>query len=315
MLDLAQLKKAVAEHGRVTRVVVADIAGSVPREVGASMLIWSTGQSGTIGGGTLEFAASQKAREMLTSETTTRLTKHPLGPSLGQCCGGSVTLVSEVFSAAELDALSDAQSFARLVAGKSPMPLMMKRAQSLARNQGQSVDTLLADGWLIEPLSAASVPLWIWGAGHVGRAMVNTMVDLQEFDITWIDTDVSRFPETIPANVTQLTAENPAQLVKFAPDSARHLILTYSHALDLELCHQLLSHRFAFTGLIGSKTKWARFRKRLAELGHTAAQISRITSPIGEPILGKQPQAIAIGVAASLLLYMKNNKARKDQTA
>jgi xanthine dehydrogenase accessory factor len=103
--------------------------------------------------------------------------------------------------------------------------------------------------------------------------------------------------------------------VKFAPDSARHLILTYSHALDLELCHQLLSHRFAFTGLIGSKTKWARFRKRLAELGHTAAQITRITSPIGEPILGKQPQAIAIGVAASLLLYMKNNKARKDQTA
>ena len=195
------------------------------------------------------------------------------------------------------------------------MPLSLKRAETLGRNQGLAVPPHLQDGWLIEPLRSRAVPLWIWGAGHVGRAMVQTLAGLIEFDITWVDTSDMRFPDVIPEGVTKLTAENPANLVPYAPGDAQHLILTYSHALDLELCHQLLSHSFAFTGLIGSKTKWARFKNRLHDLGHAQDQISRITCPIGDPTLGKQPQAIAIGVAGALLHDLKNNKARKDQTA
>ena len=315
MFDLTQLRDAIAAHGPVTRVVVAEIAGSVPREVGASMLVWETGQSGTIGGGTLEFEATKAARAMLEGKTNAKLSRHPLGPALGQCCGGSVSLVSEVFTADDLDHLAERQSFARQVAGDTAMPLSLKRAETLARNQGLAAKPQLQDGWFVEPLRSCAVPLWIWGAGHVGRAMVQTLAGLTEFDITWIDTSDARFPDVIPEGVTKLTAENPANLVPYAPSDAQHLILTYSHALDLELCHRLLSHSFAFTGLIGSKTKWARFKNRLHDLGHAQDQISRITCPIGDPTLGKQPQAIAIGVAGALLHDLENKKARKDQTA
>lgn len=86
-----------------------------------------------------------------------------------------------------------------------------------------------------------------------------------------------------------------------APAHAEHLILTYSHEIDLALCHAALAHGFGFCGLIGSDTKWARFRKRLAGLGHCDAQIARICCPIGQKGLGKHPQAIAIGVASRLI--------------
>ena len=86
-----------------------------------------------------------------------------------------------------------------------------------------------------------------------------------------------------------------------APQDAEHLILTFSHALALDLCHRLLMHGFRACGLIGSASKWARFRSRLAGLGHAPAQIARIRCPIGDPALGKHPQAIAISVAADLL--------------
>jgi xanthine dehydrogenase accessory factor len=100
-------------------------------------------------------------------------------------------------------------------------------------------------------------------------------------------------------------SQNPADVVGYAPADAHHLVLTYSHALDLELCHQILSHSFEFAGLIGSATKWARFQKRLGNLGHSPAQIARITCPIGLPDLGKEPAAIALGVASELLRLTK----------
>ncbi|MEM8538326.1 MAG: XdhC family protein, partial [Pseudomonadota bacterium] len=107
-----------------------------------------------------------------------------------------------------------------------------------------------------------------------------------------------RFPDT---TVTTLVAADPPRIVKHAPPDAHHLILTYSHEIDLALCHALLSHGFQSAGLIGSATKWARFRSRLAALGHEAAQISRITCPIGDPTLGKHPAEIALGVATGMI--------------
>ena len=212
MFDLSQLRDAIAAYGPVARVVVAEIVGSVPREVGASMLIWETGQSGTIGGGTLEFEATKFARAMLGRETPARLSRHPLGPALGQCCGGSVSLVSEVFTAGDIDHLDEKQSFARQVAGDSTMPLSLKRAETLARNQGLAVRPQLQDGWFIEPLRARAVPLWIWGAGHVGRAMVQTLAGLTEFDITWIDTSEVRFPRRDPRRGHQTDSGKPCEL-------------------------------------------------------------------------------------------------------
>jgi xanthine dehydrogenase accessory factor len=101
--------------------------------------------------------------------------------------------------------------------------------------------------------------------------------------------------------------------VGHAPQEADHLIMTYAHDLDLALCHALLKHGFASAGLIGSATKWARFRTRLAALGHSPAQISRIACPIGDPHLGKHPQAIAVGVATALLSHAGVSLAKGDR--
>jgi len=311
--DLKALRQAVEAHGRVTRVVIAGIRGSSPREVGAAMLVWQEGQSGTIGGGALEFEAAEAARRQ---EQKSVLSTHALGPDLGQCCGGSVTLVSEVYTAANLNAL-DAEIILR-PAGSSAaeaQPLSVSRIVAQARNQGQRPEALLVDGWMIEPVHQPQTELWIWGAGHVGRALVSVLSPLPDLAITWVDTVPERFPAEIPAGVTMLPAADPALLAAHAPADAQHLILTYSHNLDLALCHALLSRGFSFAGLIGSATKWARFRSRLAALGHSAAEISRITCPIGDPALGKHPQMIAVGVAAQLLQRENYNIIREDRRA
>ena len=235
----------------LVRITILRTAGSAPREAGTVMHVDATGQTGTIGGGALEYRATRTAREMLETGRPRLEETIPLGPELGQCCGGSVRLRYEI--------VADAAA---------PAPTR---------------------------------PLWIWGAGHVGRALAVTLAPLPDMAITWIDTAPDRFPDRVPEGVTPLPAADMPRLVPHAPGTGEHLIVTYSHEIDLALCHALLSHGFAGAGLIGSATKWARFRKRLQSLGHSDAQISRIACPIGDPTLGKHPQAIAVGVAAALL--------------
>jgi len=297
--DLEELRAALAAHGRVARVVVAEVAGSAPREPGAAMLVWQGGQSGTIGGGALEWEAAARARARLAAgEEAPLLLRQPLGPGLGQCCGGAVVLVVEVCAA-----LPEVQAgvVARPVSGPAEMPLAVRRLLARARDSGARPATQLLKGWLVEPVARPARALWIWGAGHVGRALVAVLAPLPDVAITWVDIAAERFPEPLPGGVTPLVAADPADVVAHAPRDAEHLVLTYSHALDLELCHRLLGHGFARAGLIGSASKWARFRSRLAALGHAPEQIGRIDCPIGDPALGKHPQAIAIGVAARFL--------------
>ncbi len=232
------------------RVTVAKTAGSVPRDAGTQMLVFADRIEGTIGGGALEWEAMRRARAMLVEGLVVFEETVPLGPSRGQCCGGSVTLAYEVSN------------------------------------------TLSKDG---------KTPLWIYGAGHVGRALVDVLAPLPDFAITWVDTGQDRFPSQVRDGVAPLVAADPARVVAHAPDDAEHLVLTYSHDFDLAICHAILSRPFRFAGLIGSATKWARFRRRLHALGHDDAQISRIACPIGDPSLGKHPQAIALGVATAMI--------------
>ncbi|MFA3919080.1 xanthine dehydrogenase accessory protein XdhC [Ruegeria hyattellae] len=308
--ELETLRAAVAEYGRVVRVVIASIRGSSPREVGTAMLVWEGGQSGTIGGGTLEFQAAQAARQ----QTQPRLlSQHALGPDLGQCCGGAVNLLSEVYDASALNELTG-DVIVRPVEA-TEMPLSVKRLLAARRGQGLAPEPQLIDGWMIEPIHNPARALWIWGAGHVGRALVDVLAPLPDLAITWVDTGAERFPESVPDGVTVVPAAKPADLVSYAPTTAEHLVLTYSHVLDLDLCDQLLRHEFAFAGLIGSATKWARFRSRLSVLGHAPERIARITCPIGDPALGKHPQLIAVGVAAQLLRPHKALENKKDLSA
>lgn len=293
--DLTALASVVDVHGPVVRIVIAETKGSAPRDAGTSMLVWADGQSGTIGGGTLEFQAIAAAKRLLGTPGKWRraFTKVPLGPALGQCCGGAVSLLAEVYGPAEVANLT------RLASGAAHLsrPVLSGPAPTGA---AATPHAMLAAGRLAEPFAEAEVPLWIYGAGHVGRALVWQMQRLG-FAITWVDTDAGRFPDPLPDGITPLIAARPNEVVRYAPPEAMHLIVTYSHALDLELCHVILGHSFRFAGLIGSATKWTRFRARLAQLGHAPVQIARITCPIGLPELGKEPESIAVGVAAQLL--------------
>ena len=305
MIDPAALRDTLGRHGPFVRVVVAGHEGSSPREAGAEMLVWAEGQSGTIGGGTLEFEAVARARVLLAKGGGPVVERIPLGPALGQCCGGAVVLVSHLVDAAALAGLGR-QAIAATGAGE--MPLSVRRVLIDARGQGVIQAARLIDGWLVEPVAVPKRQIWVWGAGHVGRALVAVLAPLPGVEITWVDTAADRFPADVPAGVTVVPAARPEMLADHAPQSAEHLIVTYSHALDLELCHRLLLQGFGWLGLIGSDTKWARFRARLRALGHEKPAIDRITCPIGDISLGKHPQAIAIGVATQLLTIKRKSE-------
>jgi xanthine dehydrogenase accessory factor len=215
---------------------------------------------------------------------------------LGPCCGGAVTLLTEVYTEPP-----EGDIIARSTDGR-PMPLAVRRLLDRARGSGQSPAPQLLQGWMVEPVARPQRQLWVWGAGHVGRAIVGVVGPLPALAITWVDVAIDRFPALAPPDTVRiLPVSDPGAAVALCPTGAEHLILTYSHALDLDLCHRLLTHGFARAGLIGSVTKWARFRARLSALGHSAPSIARIQCPIGDPALGKHPQAIAIGVARQFL--------------
>ncbi|WP_158972140.1 xanthine dehydrogenase accessory protein XdhC [Chachezhania sediminis] len=298
MFDLTALTRAIRAHGSVARVVVAEVRGSAPREVGASMLVWVDGQSGTIGGGALEYDAADRARR---GGDGPLFTRHALGPDLGQCCGGSVSLLTEWYDADSIPFVQNGVIARPALYKTNETPFPVRRVLARARSRQEMPQPALIDGWMIEPAAEARRSLWIWGAGHVGRALVSVLSPLPDFAITWVDTGADRFPSDVPEGVTTVPAADPALLAAHAPTDAHHLVLTYSHAIDLALCDTLLRRGFNSLGLIGSATKWARFRSRLAALGHGPDAISRITCPIGDPSLGKHPQAIAVGVSAQIL--------------
>ncbi|WP_296429933.1 XdhC family protein [Roseovarius sp. BRH_c41] len=141
-------------------------------------------------------------------------------------------------------------------------------------------------------------PVVIHGAGHIGRALAGILAPVPSLAIMLAESRPSLLCD-LSARITPCA--DPFAAITIAPDDAAHVVVTHDHALDLELCHRLLLRSFGSVGLIGSASKWARFQQRLAALGHSDAQISRISCPIGDPRLGKHPQAIALGVAAALL--------------
>lgn len=311
--DLDTLRRAVAKHGQVARVLVAAHRGSAPRESGTAMLVWRDGQSGTIGGGALEHQALHLARQRLGTAGPGETLRRPLGPALGQCCGGDVTLAIEVFDAATVEEIpKDATIYMRpteAAAGHAE-PLAAQRAARRLRS-GQPVPPLQAD-WLVEPLGQARQPIWIWGAGHVGHALVAILSGLP-VDVVWVDDRPDAFPDTLPAATTKLIAANPVEAVPHAPDQARHYVITYSHALDFALVDALLRRSFCAVGLIGSATKKARFLKRLRAAGHSQAHLDQLHCPIGDPRLGKHPQAIAVGVVHALLKELSGTAERPSQ--
>ena len=322
---LDAVRERARAGGDLVSVIVAAAEGSAPREAGAWMLVDRDGQGGTIGGGRLEWEASRTARAMLDEPAAPwrrALRDYPLGPDLEQCCGGFVRLLYERVGKEELaqlpatapaggivlhplasgaapESVSDRQAAKTL-----PFPLAKTVAEILSGQtpRATALIEVEAECWLLHPVEAPGRPLYLFGAGHVGRAIVRTLEGLP-FAVTWIDTDEARFPAGLPADVRRLVSDDPAAVAAAAPDGAFHLVLTYSHALDFDICRALLvGNRFGFAGLIGSETKRARFFKRFRDAGIGEAALARLTCPIGIPgIAGKEPATIAVTVAAQLL--------------
>ena len=233
--------------------------GSVPRETGTRMLVAADTVLGTIGGGHLELRAIATARARLAAGQNEALDQHyPLGPALGQCCGGALTLRTAALDAAALQA------------------------------------------W---PEPASLFSLQLYGAGHVGRAIVRLLETLP-CQVQWIDERESEFPDAaLPPHIERLCVEPVRAEVRNAPPGACYLVLTHSHDLDLQITEAILRRGdFAYLGLIGSATKRARFVHRFEQRGVTAAALARLTCPIGLPgIVGKQPELIALAVVAQWL--------------
>jgi len=305
--DFQKTNECIKSHGKIARVLILKTFGSAPRDEGTTMLIWDSGQFGTIGGGELEYQVTRLAKKIIIDNKGSRIKKFSLGPDMGQCCGGAVELLIEILDETKVKFISVDDGFFARPVFKDEKSLNVQALIKSYRNKSVPIKTSFKDGWLFEPVTKEKELVWIYGAGHVGTAIANILSKLSQFSVTCIDTSQDRYPDNFPKTVEKLITKNPGHIVQYAPSETHHLILTYSHALDLEICHQLLQHNFATAGLIGSKTKWARFKKRLNELNYTFEQINRIICPIGEPSFGKSPYEIAIGVASMLLEKKEKN--------
>jgi xanthine dehydrogenase accessory factor len=155
--------------------------------------------------------------------------------------------------------------------------------------------------WL-EETAPRPTPLLLFGAGHVGRALVLALAPLP-FRIRWIDTRADAFPAHVPANAIAIHADEPGLEIAQAPAGAFVLVMTHSHPLDMALTAAALAREdLPHVGLIGSATKRARFEKRFREVGLAEARIADLVCPIGLPgIRGKDPAIIAAATAAQLL--------------
>lgn len=252
------------QHASAVLVTVTETRGSVPRERGAWMAVFADACVGTIGGGHLEWQAITAARAQLAQgHRGTHTQRQALGPSLGQCCGGVVQLGFESVDATDIEAI---------------------RAR----------------------LAGAGVPLALFGGGHVGSAIVRLAAELP-LDVTWIDSRDEVFPTDAPAHVRcEHSSPVQAAVADLAPGS-RVLIMSFSHAEDLDILaacldRQRLRGDLGFIGLIGSRTKWATFRRRLTERGYSVQEMAAVTCPIGLPgIAGKQPGVIALAALAQLM--------------
>ena len=321
----ATIAEGLKQHGLCAMVTVAAVQGSAPREVGARLVVMPDGGfRGTIGGGALEWRALADARTLLAQDAPqARLRRQALGPELGQCCGGSLSLLIEVFDrsmAAEVAELA-----AREANGDFATVARLPRERSggaLARTILDAPDTsrlaveIGSDGTVIETFARHSRLLYLFGAGHVGRALVLALAPLP-FDVVWIDPRREAFPAVTPANVRAVHVLDPAAALAGAAGGAFVLVMTHSHALDLEIIHATLAaERFAYAGLIGSATKRARFRHRLKGAGLSGEALSRLVCPIGlAGIASKAPAAIAASVAADLLIRHEAELRSKEPVA
>lgn len=251
-------------------VEILEAKGSSPREAGTFMLVSPTDSHATIGGGQMEFMAIDHARAILAGMSTQMRLDIPLGPEIGQCCGGRVTL-----GFSRLDETGMAAFDARIEARLSAMP-----------------------------------EVWLFGAGHVGRALGEVLA-LLPVKGTVVETRASELA-LMSVGVRHRLAAMPEALVAEAAPGAAIVILTHDHALDFLIAREALARDdLAYVGMIGSKTKRATFASQARESGLAQARIDRLVLPIGgRQVPDKRPAVIAAMTAAELLVALSSYRSQ-----
>jgi xanthine dehydrogenase accessory factor len=277
---LAALHHLRAEGAPGVLVTVIDVRGHAPRDAGAKMLVGTDQIWGSVGGGNLEETAVRRARELIiTGSTATEIIESRLNEHV--------------------------------------------RGDHGRQCCGGEVSLLL------EPFPARPA-IAIFGVGHVGFELARILSRL-EIQLHLVDSRTEQLDELRLADVTGGTADVTVHraalgelVLERLPKGAQVVIMTHDHAEDFALCDAAIRMclaqpgRFSSIGLIGSRAKWARFRRNLAAEGHSAADISLITSPIGLPeLIGKEPAVIAVGVAARLIAGLGRTRpaSRSDAAA
>ncbi|MEM5316103.1 xanthine dehydrogenase accessory protein XdhC [Paraburkholderia sp. JHI869] len=328
---LSDLQQLLAHGDAAVLVTVARVEGSAPREAGTKMIVTREAARHTIGGGHLEWKAIEIARQVLRDGMRTpharRLERLALGPSLGQCCGGAVVLAFERLDVADLGWLATLAR--RLAAGASTVRSVSFRSSRNGSPEGEGTpadpamlsepepgveapDCLLWETGgsllLTETIAPNDFPVVLFGAGHVGAALVRVLGTLP-CRVLWVDERDAAFPT--PEAFALLGAPNvaidandaPDEAVDTAPPGTSFIVMTHDHSRDLDLAERILRRGdFVFFGMIGSHTKRKQFEHRLAARGIDPMQIARMNCPLGvDGIVDKSPEVIAVSAAAQLL--------------
>ena len=309
--QLHTVQENLSENELAILISVARVRGSAPRDIGARMIVSQTQCWGTIGGGELEHQCQQRALQMLKTVNTapTELRNFPLGSNCGQCCGGVVDVLFEQVQKQP----SEWQRQAMEALDNNGSALIVTPLWGADETQTQTICLQLDDGvnpsvdpphepCLIEKISPPATHIALFGAGHVGQAVVNALAEL-DCQITWIDSRQEFAPPDSRSNINVICVADPARLANSLPAGSLCLVMTHNHALDFDICAQLLVRPdIEFCGLIGSASKRARFERLFKQAGLDPAVINKLTCPIGiEGINGKRPAEIAVSVAAQIL--------------
>ena len=309
----SHVQKSLAEGQAICRILVAEAKGSSPREAGASMYVTAGGSEGTIGGGALEFEAMMLARLMLEKlpNNKTGFSRHfrafALGPNLGQCCGGQVSLMFEGFAPhcmPDLEALT-----------AQPVTGYIHRADStdICRPAEAVISSPAFDRQsqtLLMPAPSPLVPLYLYGAGHVGRAVMTAVSGLS-LNKLWVDIDASRFPAFPAPDITIVPAPDMSIIAAHAPPTAIHIVMSYSHKLDEEIVYNILKkNEFYKLGLIGSRTKYQRFCSALKKRGIADTSLEKLICPIGwSGLHSKAPAHVGLSIAVQIASWLEADTA------
>lgn len=268
MIAADEIRRFAASYPGAIAAEIVAVRGSAPREAGAFMLISSEATIGTIGGGALEYMVIDRARQVLRSGEAGDSLDIPLGPEIGQCCGGRVDLEMHVIDAARTAELVEAAE-----------------------------------------LEHAFRPhVYLFGAGHVGHALARAL-SLLPLHVHVVDTRPDELAG-LPAGVEAIAAPMPEAVVRTAPVGSAFVILTHDHALDFMIAFEALA-RFdsPYVGMVGSKTKRARFASWFRSEGGDPGAVDRLVLPIGgtgwpEGLGDKRPEVIAALAAAEIMVHI-----------